>query len=57
MERNSQLEKYGRDITICPHCEQGKMQLIYTHKPSRDFKVPINLKLEVKDFNLDKPPP
>ena len=50
------LEKYGRDMTICPHREQGKMQLIYTYKPSRDFQIPNELKLEVDDFNTDKPP-
>lgn len=51
------LEKYGRDITICPHCEQGKMQLIYTHKPRIDFQTPNELKIEVVDFNNYKPPP
>lgn len=51
------LEKYGRDISICPHCEQGKMKLVYTYQPSKEFKVPKVKCIEVKDFNCDKPPP
>ena len=27
------LEKYGKDITLCPHCGKGKLVLLYTTYP------------------------
>jgi hypothetical protein len=33
------LEKYGKDITLCPHCGKGKLVLLYTTYPQRNISV------------------
>ena len=33
------LEKYGKDITLCPKCSLGKLELIHIDYGARDIKI------------------
>lgn len=35
------LEKYGKDITICPECECGKMVLKETFRPVYKYRITL----------------
>lgn len=32
------LEKYGKDITLCPCCKIGKMEIVHTFRPHKNTK-------------------
>ena len=33
------LEKYGKDVTLCPKCNHGKLELIHIDYGGRDIKI------------------
>lgn len=35
------LEKYGKDIFKCPKCENGRLVLVKTIRPKRDFSITL----------------
>lgn len=35
------LEKYGKDIFKCPHCEIGRLVLVKTIRPFTDFRIKL----------------
>lgn len=35
------LEKYGKDIFKCPHCETGRLVLVKTIRPFKDFRIKL----------------
>ena len=51
------LEKFGKDITLCPKCKSGKLMLIHIDYGS-DGSKPLNLRLPVTNTNsiADAPP-
>lgn len=52
--RQRMLEKYGKDITLCPKCNRGKLELICTSYP--DLNKQTRLKRnENKIFQADLP--
>ena len=50
------LEKYGRDISICPHCEKGKMVLVMTYRPVYKSTI-CAYSLASKQLESNKAPP
>jgi hypothetical protein len=36
------LEKFGKDIFKCPCCENGRLMLIKTIRPYKDYKINVD---------------
>jgi len=44
------LEKYGKDITLCPKCKSGKLMLIHIDYGGHETQ-PIKMRLSITDSN------
>jgi len=44
------LEKYGKDITLCPKCKSGKLMLIHIDYGGYETK-PVKMRLTITDSN------
>ena len=44
------LEKYGKDITLCPKCNSGKLMLIHIDYGGHETK-PVKMRLTITDSN------
>ena len=44
------LEKYGKDITLCPKCKSGKLMLIHIDYGDHETK-PVKVRLTITDSN------
>ena len=51
------LERYGRDITICPHCEKGKMILVTSYRPKQEENTIHFIQHDYAKLLSDKSPP
>ena len=51
------MERYGKDITKCPHCETGKMIMVSCYRPkNNDFKIAINTEEKIPMLQCKSPP-